>query len=134
MLQKPILLPLMLPGVFFKSRIASKVKDGRPVYSVSEVEITDFMLAVQETNFLYSFTLSALSALATGLSSLDNVNEDSINLILISFIYSIYGVIISVYLYGRKTKLADHSALNRDTVIFKSTTSSASAYSVRSSI
>ena len=69
------------------------------------MEVTEFMLAVQETNFLYSFTLSALSALATALSSMDNWNMDSIQLILISLIYSIYGVTVSIWLYGRKVNI-----------------------------
>ena len=118
-LQKPILLPIFFPGLLFKSYIANNEKDGRSVYAIDDVEVTDFMLAVQETNFLYSFTLSALSALATALSSIDQVSEESIALISVSFLYSFFGIIISVYLYGRKTQLKDPERLNRDTILYK---------------
>ena len=75
------------------------------------------MLAVQETNFLYSFTLSAFSALATFLSS----NEESpaaTVLFVLSGIYSIFGLVTSIYMYGRKTS-HDPDTLNRHTIIFK---------------
>lgn len=68
-LQKPILLPILLPGTFFKSYVATKQFEGQPIIQIDGVHTTTFMLAVQETNFLYSFTLSAFSALATFLSS-----------------------------------------------------------------
>ena len=45
-LQKPILLPILLPGNFFRSFIALKERDGRQVYEIDEVEVTEFMLAV----------------------------------------------------------------------------------------
>ena len=67
----------MLPGNFFRSFIATAEKEGKHIYTIDEIEVTEFMLAVQETNFLYSFTLSALSALATALSSMDNLSWDT---------------------------------------------------------
>ena len=59
----------MLPGKFFRSYVASKEFDGRQMEPINNVYTTTFMLAVQEANFLYSFTLSAFSALGTTLSS-----------------------------------------------------------------
>ena len=77
LLQKPILLPLLMPGRF-KSRIAKKhmsthtvtLKDSKEIEGNSiavekKVLPTNFLLAVQETNFLYSFTLSGFVALST---------------------------------------------------------------------
>jgi hypothetical protein len=68
--QKPILLPILLPGSCFKSFVAiNRTEGARYLYAIDDVEVTEFVLAVQEMNFLYSFTLSALSALATSLST-----------------------------------------------------------------
>ena len=75
------------------------------------------MLAVQEANFLYSFTLSAFSALATFLSSNSQSTAASV-LFVLSGIYSVTGLIISIYLYGRKTS-HDPDSLNRNTIIYK---------------
>ena len=76
-LQKPLLLPLLMPSRF-KSRIAKKhlnthtltLKDskeieGNTIAIEKKVLPTNFLLAVQETNFLYSFTLSGFVALST---------------------------------------------------------------------
>ena len=77
LLQKPILLPLLMPSRF-KSRIAkkhmnthtvtlndSKEIEGNSIAMEKKVLPTNFLLAVQETNFLYSFTLSGFVALST---------------------------------------------------------------------
>lgn len=69
LLQKPILLPVLLPGSFFKSYVANGKFGGETLLRIDNVHMTTFMLAVQEANFLYSFTLAAFSALATFLSS-----------------------------------------------------------------
>ena len=113
LLQKPILLPILLPGRFFSSYVANKQFDGREIFIVDGVHTTTFMLAVQETNFLYSFTLSAFSALATLLSSHEQTGA-SILLFVLSAIYSVFGFVVSVYLYGRKTS-HDPDSLNRKT-------------------
>ena len=118
LLQKPILLPVLLPGGCFKSYIATKSFDGRTIPPVDGVHATTFMLAVQESNFLYSFTLSAFSALATFLSSHQG-NVDSTILFILSGIYSIFGIFVSIWMYGRKTS-HDPSSLNRQTIIYKS--------------
>ena len=96
------MLPILLPGNFFRSYIARGDKEGKLIYTIDDIEVTEFMLAVQETNFLYSFTLSALSALATALSSVDHLDWEAVQLILVSIVYSIYGCVVSIYLYGRK--------------------------------
>ena len=86
------------------------------------VEHTTFMLAVQETNFLYSFTLSAVSALATALSDQDLSTGLSIALLVVSIVYSIFGMCVAVVLYGRKTT-HEPEVLQRDTIIYKSMSS-----------
>ena len=60
------------------------------------------MLAVQESNFLYSFTLSAFSALSTFLSSHKGSSD---SLFLVSGAYSIFGFVTAVALYGRKPNM-----------------------------
>lgn len=102
--------------------MAQRSFDGRPRVIVDGVEHTTFMLAVQETNFLYSFTLSAVSALATALSDQDFSTGLSVALLLVSIIYSVYGIVVAVILYGRKTT-HEADTLQRDTVIYKSMTS-----------
>ncbi len=71
---------------------------------------TNFLMAVQETNFLYSFTLSGFVALSTTCTMIIESNfydETYGNLALmmavISGVYCVFGVVISVMLYGRKT-------------------------------
>lgn len=85
---------------------------------INNVYQTTFMLAVQETNFLYSFTLSAFSALATFLSSNQKSSASTV-LFFLSGVYSIFGIVVSVWLYGRKTT-HDPNTLNRRTIIYKS--------------
>ena len=93
-LQKPILLPILMPNRF-RSRIAEKhlktqsvtfmnnnmvdelgimnlVKENRPrpVGEIKRVQPTNFLLAVQETNFLLSFSLSGFIAVSTACSLL----------------------------------------------------------------
>lgn len=98
--------------------MANKQFDGREIVEIDHVHTTTFMLAVQESNFLYSFTLSAFSALLTFLSASDERSTQANFLFIISGIYSIYGIIISIMLYGRKTS-HDPNTLNRHTIIFK---------------
>ena len=70
------------------------------------------MLAVQETNFLYSFSQAGFVALQTACCLLIDGNfknddqghaEKSYEMLGLSLAYSIYGVVVSIYLYGRKT-------------------------------
>ena len=107
----------MLPGYFFSSYVASKEFDGRQAYTYGNVHTTTFMLAVQETNFLYSFTLSAYSALLTALSSHESTRASTI-LFLFSALYSAYGIIVAIWMYGRKTS-HNPDTLNRRTIIYK---------------
>jgi len=62
------------------------------------------MLAVQESNFLFSFALSGLSALATAFTVLmqGHYTEFEIYLISLSLFYGILGTVIAVFVYGRK--------------------------------
>lgn len=62
---------------------------------------------MQEANFLYSFALSAFSATATALTILKEGkwNEPYVlELLLIAIVYGLFGTIVSVLLYGRKTQ------------------------------
>lgn len=126
MLQKPILFPLLCPSRF-RSRIAQKHLDThtlnikrvehlgtRPKEITIKVQPTNFLMAVQETNFLYSLTLSGFIAatvtctmLLEGEFSGDAAQSNWIMLSLSSF-YFVYGLVVSIVYYGRKT---DH--LNR---------------------
>ena len=122
LLQKPILLPMILPGRF-RSRIAQKHLDthtihmqdklmveGKIITVDKKVQPTNFLLAVQETNFLYSFTLSGFVSFTTACTMLieNNFSDDENGqltklMLIISLCYTFYGVTISVYMYGRKT-------------------------------
>ena len=115
------MLPVLLPSRF-RSRISKKHIDTHTVYlkrgeihngKLVEVDLqlqpTCFLLAVQETNFLYSFTLSGFVAVSTACTLLIDMEFSgpngfmSIIMLVTSTLYAIYGVFISVYLYGRKT-------------------------------
>jgi len=122
LLQKPILLPVILPSRF-RSRIAQKhidthsiqlqdrlMNEGKIVLIDKKALPTNFLLAVQETNFLYSFALSGFVSFTTVCTMLieDKFSDKdagplNMMMLLISLLYTIYGVSISVYLYGRKT-------------------------------
>ena len=112
---------MLLPGRF-RSRIAEKhlqthtvkllrseMVNGKEVTSELILQPTNFLLAVQETNFLYSFTLSGFVAMSTSFTLLENLDfageQGYINawMLIVSLVYAVPGVCISVYLYGRKT-------------------------------
>lgn len=63
-LLKPILLPVLMPGSYFISPIAVR-RPGKYVHQFEGIIETRFMMAVQETNFLMTFTLSGVSAMST---------------------------------------------------------------------
>ena len=96
-------MPILLPGSFFKSYVANKQFGGETLLKIDNVHMTTFMLAVQEANFLYSFTLAAFSALATFLSSHQETGQ-SLVLTVLSGVYSIFGICVAVWMYGRKTE------------------------------
>ena len=84
--------------------------EGKDIRMSKKVLPTNFLLAVQETNFLYSFTQSGFVALATTCTMIIKGNfqdekngQLSIMMVITSGIYCVYGVCISVMLYGRKT-------------------------------
>lgn len=64
LLMKPILLPILFPGTFFKSPLAVR-RAGKYVHTYDDIQETRFMMAVQETNFLLTFTLAGVSAMST---------------------------------------------------------------------
>ncbi len=66
----------------------------------------EFMLAVQETNFLFSFTLSALSSMGTALTILRENSYTLIDQIMVSIamVYGVFGTIIAILVYGRKVQ------------------------------
>ena len=121
LLQKPLLFPVMFPSRF-RSRIAEKhikthtvtfrrieVIEGKQKEVTVKILPTNFLLAVQETNFLYSFTLSgfvAISTVCTLLIHFEFSGPEAYGntlMLVISGVYAIYGMIISVFMYGRKT-------------------------------
>lgn len=79
------------------------------INNTKRIQPTNFLLAVQETNFLYSFTLSGFVAMSTTCTMLisNNFSDEkhgklSIAMLVVSLIYCVYGVWISIFLYGRK--------------------------------
>ena len=74
------------------------------------VRPTNFLLAVQETNFIYSFALSGFVAatvvctilLEGNLIDGENVQETWF-ILLISTLYTLFGLVTSITIYGRKT-------------------------------
>ena len=111
LLTKPIYLPVLLPGNFFRSPIDRKQER---LQSSSKILETDFMRAVQETNFFISFTLSSFSALCTSMTIMrqNGILDMTFNeklVLYISISYFISGTIISVLLYGRKVVHTDQN-------------------------
>lgn len=62
------------------------------------------MLAVQESNFLLSFTLSAFSAMGTSFTILQEGDYQGFDstMITVSLVYGVYGTVVAVLVYGRK--------------------------------
>ena len=139
LLQKPLLLPVLMPSRF-RSRIATKHLEthsqvlertidfeGKQLVERKEIQPTNFLLAVQETNFLYSFTLSGFVAATTACTMLiENDFSDpefgSLNfyVMALSLIYFIFGVFMSITRYGRKTKyLHDFYAMEEEALFKK---------------
>jgi len=130
LLQKPILLPVLLP-TRFRSRISQRHMETHAVHLTDKLLVqgkvknidkkvlpTNFLLAVQETNFLYSFALSGFVSFTTGATMLieNNFSGDGDGylaklMLIISLSYSLYGVVICIYMYGRKT---DHLFTEED--------------------
>ena len=104
----------------------SNILKGKQKHIEKIILPTNFLLAVQETNFLYSFTLSGFIASSTAFTLFIDLkwtgDEDEgvapYIMLLISSIYFVYGSFISVFLYGRKT---DHMFPNetKEDKIFK---------------
>ena len=67
LLLKPILLPVLFPGSFFKSPI-SQARPGKYVHVHEGITETKFIMTVQETNFIMTFTLAGVSAMTTFLA------------------------------------------------------------------
>jgi hypothetical protein len=104
-LMKPILLPVIAPGHLFQSNIANRKFGNQYKFKVDGIEQTNFMLAVQETNFLLSFTMATLNSSTTlFVVILENIYTlETVLLIVTCLVYMVFGFGVSVYLYGRKT-------------------------------
>lgn len=104
-IMSPIYLPVLLPGSCFRSPLSEKAQhqDGYQT-KVNSIKENEFVLAVQETNFLFSFTLSALSAMGTLFTILreDTYTDIDKVMLAISIIYGPVGTVIAILLYGRK--------------------------------
>ena len=105
LLMKPIYLPILLPGSCFRSPLSNKAQ-YQDCYQtkVSGVKETEFVRAVQETNFLFSFTLASFSAMGTMFTILREDSYTTIDRVMIAIasVYGISGSIICVLVYGRK--------------------------------
>jgi len=113
LLQKPIALPLLLNNeIFFKpkqyrnvSSISDSTSDSEFTSEGSD-DMSSFVLAVQEANFLYSFTMSGFIGTTTVCNLLVDANFKpfALSLLAVSFVYSLFGLYISFYMYGRKVE------------------------------
>ncbi len=95
---------MMMPGRF-KSREANSQFSEQPIVKFNGRYPTIFVLAVQEANFFYSFTLSFFIALTTICDQMMDRRFESLSsklLFVIALLQWVYGMFISIYLYGRK--------------------------------
>ena len=104
LLLKPILLPVLFPGSCFTSPIPTRTHTY--VHSVDEIKETKFMIAVEESNFLLTFTLAGVSAISTFIAVCQTERWGSIPLdtLVVSLLYGIFGLCLSVLVYGRKVE------------------------------
>ena len=100
---KPILLPLILPGTCFRSPVAIR-RPGKYVHKYDGITETRFMMAVQETNFLMTFTLAGISAMCTffAVATQGQTQELPLDTMFVSLAYGVFGLVIAVWMYGRK--------------------------------
>lgn len=117
---KPILLPVIAPGHLFQSNIANRKFGNQYKFKVDGIEQTNFMLAVQETNFLLSFTMATLNSSTTlFVVILENIYTlETVLLIVTCLVYMVVGFGVAVYLYGRKTyHQAEHMLMKESFVL-----------------
>ena len=92
-----------MPGDFFTSPIAMR-RAGKYVHCFEGIEETRFMLAVQEANFLLTFTIAGVSAMCTffAVAQQDQWEALPLDTMLCSLGYGMFGLSIAVWMYGRK--------------------------------
>lgn len=113
MLQKPILLPIIFKDRF-KSREASIEFSEQTIIRYNGRMPSLFVLTVQETNFLYSFTLTGFIALCIVCEELIDKHFDEFTLVTIylGVITWVYGLFACFYLYGRKVRILNDDEIS----------------------
>ena len=107
--QKPILLPMLLPNRF-KSVLATSRFSEQPIVRINGRMPPTFVLAIQETNFFYSFTMSFFVALTVMCDQIMDWHFDKGTgrvLFGLSLIQWLFGMFVTIYLYGRKVSSDD---------------------------
>ena len=104
LLLKPILLPVLFPGSCFVSPIP--VRSRTYVHTYDEIKETKFMIAVEESNFLLTFTLAGVSAMSNFIAVCQTEQWGTIpfDTLLVSVLYGVFGLVVSVLVYGRKVE------------------------------
>lgn len=102
---KPILLPVILPGSLFRSPIAVR-RQGKYVHQYNGFTETRFMMAVEETNFLMTFTLAGVSAMSTffAVAQSGSAEQLPIDTLFVSLAYGMFGLTVAIWMYGRKVQ------------------------------
>ena len=117
LLMKPILLPIMMTGNYFfksdKHPVLQQRVDEDTLSDLSsswnrgkDSKTTKFVLAVQEANFIFSFTLNGFIGAITvcNILSDDHFSVFTLNLFILSCVAILYGLFVAIYLYGRKVE------------------------------
>lgn len=104
LLMKPILLPVIFPGSCFKSSIPLNQRGY--VHEYEGITETRFMIACEETNFLFTFTLAGVSAMSTFIAvcQTEKWGEMPLDTMIVSLAYGLFGLAVSVLMYGRKVE------------------------------
>ena len=64
------------------------------------------MICVEESNFLLTFTMAGVSAMSTFIAvcSTEKWGQIPIDTLIVCLMYGIFGLIVSVLMYGRKVE------------------------------
>lgn len=111
LIQKPILMPIIFSNRF-RSPQATESFSEQKIVKVNGQMPEVFVLVVQEINFFHSFVISffiALTALCDQLMDNKYDTKSQQILLIVSSIQWIYGMFISLYLYGRKVQEGDNN-------------------------
>jgi hypothetical protein len=106
LMMKPILLPVLLPGSCFRSPMARRKNQVRYIHKHEGIEETKFMIAIEESNFLFTFVLAGVSAMSTFIAVCQTEMWAAlpVDTMLVSLSYGLFGLTVSVLMYGRKVR------------------------------